>query len=44
MGISNIKIERVFKNLGNDDLEDNFVGVFASDKINKFRDISRMMR
>ena len=44
MGTSNFEIERVFKNLENDDLEDNFVGVFASVKINKYIDFSRMMK
>ena len=29
MGISNFEIERVFKMIDNNDLEDNFVGVFG---------------
>ena len=44
MGISNFKIERVFKNIDNVDLENNFLGVFPSNKMNKFFDISKMMR
>ena len=33
-GISNFEIERVFKEINNDDLNENFLGVFPSDKIN----------
>ena len=36
MGISNFEIERVFKEIDNSDFNDNFVGVFPSDKMNKF--------
>ena len=32
--ISNFKIEGVFKEINNDDLNENFLGVFPSDKIN----------
>ena len=35
-GISNFKIERVFKEINNDDLNEKFLGVFPSEKINKF--------
>ena len=33
-GISKFEIERVFKEINNDDLNENFLGVFPSDKIN----------
>ena len=35
-GISNVEIERVFNEIDNADLNDNFVGVFLSDKTNRF--------
>ena len=35
-GISNFQIENAIKNLGDDDLDDNFVGVFPSNHLNKF--------
>ena len=41
-GISNFEIERVFKEINNDGLNENFLGVFPSDKINKFM-FERMM-
>ena len=35
-GIFNFEIEKVFKEINNDDLNKNYLGVFPSDKINKF--------
>ena len=35
-GISNFQIENAMKNIGDDDLDDNFVGVFPSNHLNKF--------
>ena len=35
-GISNYQIENAFKKIGDEDLLDNFVGVFPSDCMNKF--------
>ena len=35
-GISNFQIENVIKSFGDDDLKDNFVGVFLSNYMNKF--------
>ena len=44
MGISNFELERVFKEIVNNDLADNFVGVFPFDKMNKLFDIVKMMK
>ena len=44
MGISNFEIERVFKTIDNNNLDENFVGVFPSNNINKFFDIAKMMK
>ena len=35
-GISNLEIKRVFKDVNNSDLNENFLDFFPSDKINKF--------
>ena len=35
-GISNFQIENATKNIGDNDLDDNFVGVFPSNHLNKF--------
>ena len=35
-GISNFQIENEIKNIKDEDLDDNFVGVFPSNYINKF--------
>ena len=43
-GISNLETERITKNSNNDDLVDNFVGVFSSDKMNKFIDFHGLMK
>ena len=37
-GISNFQRENAIKNIGDDDLNDNFVGVFPSNYVNKFID------
>ena len=43
-GISDFEIERVFNELNNEDLDDNFLGVHPSNKINKFIALNRMMK
>ena len=35
-GISNFQIENAIKNIGDEDLTDNFVGIFPSNHMNKF--------
>ena len=35
-GISNVQIENAIKNIGDEDLNDNFVGVFPSSHMNRF--------
>ena len=35
-GISNFEIEKIFKEINNSDISENFIGVFPSDKTNKF--------
>ena len=35
-GISNFEIEKVFKEINNDDINENLIGIFPSDKIIKF--------
>ena len=35
-GISNFEIEKVFKEINNDDINENLIGIFPSDEINKF--------
>ena len=35
-GISNFQIENAIKNTGDEDLDDNFVGVFLSNHMNNF--------
>ena len=42
-GISNFEIQRVFREINNNDLNENFLVVFPSDKINKFIMIERMV-
>ena len=37
-GISNFEIEEAFKNIGDEDINNNFVGVFPSNYMNKFID------
>ena len=42
-GISNFQIEEAFKNIADEDIENNFVGVFPSNDINKFIDHKLMI-
>ena len=42
-GISNFQIEKAFKNIEDDDLNDTFVGVFPSNYMNKFIDHDSMI-
>ena len=42
-GISDIEIEKLFKEINNDDLNNNFLGVYPSDKINKFIMFEKMI-
>ena len=35
-GISNVQIPNAIRNIGDEDLNDNFVGVFPSNHLNKF--------
>ena len=37
-------MERIFTVAGNDDINENFVGVFPSDKMNFFSDLTKMMK
>ena len=41
--ISNFEIERVIKKISNNDLNENFVDLFPSNRINKFIMFERMM-
>ena len=41
--ISNFETEKVFKEKNNEDNNENFLGVFPSDKINKFIMFEKMM-
>ena len=36
-GISNFQIEEIIKQINDDDLSNNFVGIFPSDKMTKFK-------
>ena len=42
-GISNFDIENIFKEINNEDINENSLGVFPSDKINKFIVFEKMM-
>ena len=42
-GISNFQIEPAIKSIGDDDLKDNFIGVFPSNYMNKFIDHTSMI-
>ena len=42
-GISNFEIEIIFKEMNNADINNNFLGVFPSDKIKKFVMFEKMM-
>ena len=41
--ISNFEIEKVFKETNNEDINKNFLGVFPSNRINKFIMFEKMM-
>ena len=43
-GLSNVDIEEIFNKANNSDLLQNFVGVFSSDKMNKFLDFKKIMK
>ena len=42
-GISNFQIEKTIKEINDDDLSNNFVGVFPSNKITKFIDYKQLI-
>ena len=42
-GISNFRIEKAFKNTNDEDIDNNFVGGFRSNKVNKFIDHTSMI-
>ena len=42
-GISNFQIEKAFKEIGDEDLLENFVGIFPSNYMNKFIDHASMI-
>ena len=42
-GITNFQIEDAIKNIGDEDLTDNFIGVFPLNHINKFIDHAAMI-
>ena len=42
-GISNFQVEEAFKNIGNEDIENNFAGIFPSNHMNKFIDHKLMI-
>ena len=43
-GISNFRIENAIKKIDGEDLNNNFVGVFPADRMNKFIDFKQMIR
>ena len=43
-GISNVQIERAMKKIDDEDLNNNFVGVFPAEKITKFIDFKQMIQ
>ena len=42
-GISNFQIEQAFKNLNDPNINDNFVGTFPANQMNKFIDYKSMI-
>ena len=42
-GTSNFQTENTFKNMSDDDIDDNFVGVFPSNRMKKFIEHAAMM-
>lgn len=43
-GISNLETEKIVENSSNDDLRNNFVGGFASNKMNRFTYFHRLIK
>ena len=43
-GISNFQIEETIKQIDDEDLTNNFVGVFPADKMIKFTDFKQMIQ
>ena len=43
IGISNFQIEEAFKNIGNKDINGNFIGVFPLNLVSKFIDHKMMI-
>ena len=42
-GISNFQIEEAFKNINDEDIDDNFVGEFPLNRMNKFIEHASMI-
>ena len=42
-GISNLQIEKAFKELNDQDIDENFVGVFPTNHMNRFIDYKTMI-
>ena len=42
-GISNLQIEKAFKELNDQDIDENFVGVFSANHLNRFIDWKTMI-
>ena len=42
-GISNFEIEKIFKDINSEDIDDNILNVFPSNKINKFLMFEKMI-
>ena len=42
-GISNLQIEKAFKELNDQDMDENFVGVFQANHMNRFIDYKMMI-
>lgn len=42
-GITNFQIENILKNLSDEDINDNFVGVFSANQMNRFIDYKAMI-
>ena len=42
-GVSNFEIENILKNMNDDDIDDNFIGVFPSNHVNRFIDHAAMI-
>ena len=42
-GISNFEMEKIFKEINNEDIHEKFLDIFLSDKINKYIMFEKMM-